>query len=106
MSLVEDHDVHIIHVQKTHIHNEEELNSNLSIPGYTAADNIFNAKYGITTLAMDGLRSVKVLHKSDADNLEIIVINVGGLNFANVYKPPSASWPGPPLPEYGINTIW
>ena len=101
-----DHEVHIIHVQETHTRNVEELNSRLCVPGYTAIDNIFHAKYGISTLIMDGLPPAKVLHKSELDNLEVIVINVCGSNFVNVYKPPNVCWPDPPLPEYHTNTIY
>ena len=104
--MAEDHAVHIIHIQETHIKNPEELLTRLSIPGYNAVESIFHDKYGISTLVLDSLPPAKVLHKSDADNLEVIVIKVCGTNLVNVYKPPAVTWPNPPLPEYDNTSIY
>ena len=49
--MAESNDVHIIHIQETHIKNEADLESRLTVSGYMTIASVFHEKYGFTTLA-------------------------------------------------------
>jgi hypothetical protein len=86
----------VLLLQETHVRDEEQLNNRCRLPGYSLAGATFHDKYGLATYVKD---EVQWTPRSALDgDVYVVRTIVEGIVISNIYKPPNAAWPTPPLP--------
>ena len=74
--------------------------SKYTIAGFTLISKIHHKKYGLMTYAKDPTTTLVTDATLTENNIHRFTIKIGTINVVNIYKPPTASWPTPPLPQY------
>ena len=63
-------------------------------------------QYGMATLIRNDIPGVKSMHKSSESDVELLGIDINGLNTLNVYKPPNHRWPTDLIPIFNEATAY
>ena len=101
-----DNDIHVILLQETHAKSHTDLLKRCSIVEFSIAANIPHKQYGIATLVRNDISDVKLSHKSCENDVELLGVDVNGLNIVNIYKPPSRNWSKEVMPIFNEATAY
>lgn len=84
-----DEDTQFICLEEHHCGNRESLFRRGNIPGYQLLYATYDTRYGSAIYARANVSpsDIRIVHQSNQDSIEILVINYRGLHIINVYKP-------------------
>lgn len=104
--LAAEKDIDAILLQETHAKDYQDLIKRCKIDGFKIADQIPHRNYGLVTLVRDDILQTRSTYKNALDDVEVLGLDVKGLNLVNVYKPPSRLWSDDPLPTFAEATSY
>ncbi len=88
------HKCDIILLQETHTTSDNQL----AIAGYDTVSHQHHRQYGLATYARSDIHVDVLPTTGTSDQTQYQALLVEGVTIYNIYKPPSTSWPNPPLP--------
>ena len=99
--LADTHEANIIVLQETHAVDEDKL----PIEGFNVSTFIPHKKHGIATYTRDGLRAKSIRQSPSGSSIAWSIIEVNGVDVANIYKPPPSSVTFRALPKTNSPSI-
>lgn len=85
--------IDVVLLQETHTANESQLKNRGQIEGYDLIGATYHPHYGTATYVKSNIENAALISTNTAEMIFTIIINVGGTNIVNIYKPPNTSWP-------------